>query len=164
MVYPIVGSLHISPQLDRACSTAVVQKSNLDNVAQMATAAVENSTCEAASLITLEKMLHHLWAKKPPVESEADNSQDGSGGTTLSGISSNYKPTFNQVFNPKTFTIAAFLTIYETATRHAPDELKQEHILTCLPPVCQELVVPELANIASWAQMKEMLIENLVVV
>ncbi|KAJ9069228.1 hypothetical protein DSO57_1020673 [Entomophthora muscae] len=72
MFYPIVGFLHISPQLDRVCATAVIQKSNLDNVAQMATAAVENSTFEAASLITLEKILRQLWAQKPPIESETE--------------------------------------------------------------------------------------------
>ena len=51
-------------------------------------------------------------------------------------IDPNFKPSFKQVFDPNTSTIAAFLAIYETAMKRAPDELKREHILTCLHPVC----------------------------
>ncbi|KAJ9077984.1 hypothetical protein DSO57_1011274 [Entomophthora muscae] len=52
-----------------------------------------------------------------------------------------FKPTFKQVFDPKTSTIATFLTIYETFMCRAFDEIKKEHILTCLHPTCQEVVV-----------------------
>ena len=52
------------------------------------------------------------------------------------------------------------MTKYETAMRRATDELKKEHILNCLHPVCQEVVVPELANVSTWAEMKYLLIEE----
>ncbi|KAJ9084833.1 hypothetical protein DSO57_1020012 [Entomophthora muscae] len=35
----------------------------------------------------------------------------------------------SHMFNPKTSTISAFLTIYETAMRQESDEIKKEHIL-----------------------------------
>ncbi|KAJ9078472.1 hypothetical protein DSO57_1006252 [Entomophthora muscae] len=71
-----------------------------------------------------------------------------------------HTPTFKQIFNPKTSTIAAFLTIYKTALRRATDELKKEHIFTCLHPTCQEVVVPKLPSIVTWEDMKRLLIEE----
>ena len=44
--------------------------------------------------------------------------------------------------------------------KRAPDELKREHILNCLHPVCQEVVVPELAAITTWEEMKTLLTEE----
>ena len=64
------------------------------------------------------------------------------------------------MFDTNTYTIAAFLAIYETAMKRAPYELKREHILTCLHPVCQEAVVPELAAITTWEEMKTLLTEE----
>ncbi|KAJ9062549.1 hypothetical protein DSO57_1009605 [Entomophthora muscae] len=79
--------------------------------------------------------------------------------TSLS-IDPNYKPTFKQIFDPKTSTIAAFLKVYETVMRRATDELKKEHILTCLHPTCLEVVVPKLPSIVIWEDMKRLLIEE----
>ncbi|KAJ9080592.1 hypothetical protein DSO57_1023198 [Entomophthora muscae] len=131
-------------KLDEIQATTVIQQINLDNACQMASASVETSTCVAASPTTLEKSLHQLWAQQPPIESETEftgeihvlnsNFHNVSGGMTLSGINSNYNPTFKQVFDPKTYIIAAFLSIYETETRHASDELKRKHIPTCIHP------------------------------
>ncbi|KAJ9051211.1 hypothetical protein DSO57_1006752 [Entomophthora muscae] len=40
------------------------------------------------------------------------------------------------------------------------DKLKKEHILSCLHPTCQEVVVPELPSIVTWEDMKCLLIEE----
>ncbi|KAJ9087815.1 hypothetical protein DSO57_1029296 [Entomophthora muscae] len=42
----------------------------------------------------------------------------------------------------------------------ATEELKKEHILTCLHPTCQEVLVPELPSIVTWEDMKCLLIEE----
>ncbi|KAJ9066692.1 hypothetical protein DSO57_1007192 [Entomophthora muscae] len=107
---------------------------------------------------------------QPSNESEAEfilkvhvlnsNSQDSFNGSANTGVDPNYKLYFKQVFDPKTLAIAAFLTIYETAMCQVSDKLKKKHILTCLHPTCQEVAVPELVNITTWAQMKEMLIKE----
>ncbi|KAJ9074965.1 hypothetical protein DSO57_1001439, partial [Entomophthora muscae] len=102
-------------KLDEIQATTVIQQINLDNAAQMASASVETSTCVAASPTTLEKILHQLWAQQPPIESETEFTGEIhvlNSGMTLSGINSNYKPTFKQVFDPKTCIIAVFLSIY----------------------------------------------------
>ncbi|KAJ9081968.1 hypothetical protein DSO57_1009190 [Entomophthora muscae] len=82
-----------------------------------------------------------------PVKSETEfipkahilnsNSQDSSNGSANTGVDPNYKVSFKQVFEPKTLTIAAFLTIYETAMCQKSEKLKKKHILTCLYPTCQ---------------------------
>ncbi|KAJ9064360.1 hypothetical protein DSO57_1031558 [Entomophthora muscae] len=89
-------------------------------------------------------------------------STESSGDTTSTGIDPNYKPTFKQLFNPNISIITACLAIYQNAMRCTPDKLKQEHILLYLHPIFQEVVVPELASINSWSQMKEMLIAKFV--
>ncbi|KAJ9087520.1 hypothetical protein DSO57_1032545 [Entomophthora muscae] len=111
-----------------------------------------------------------LWALYSPPKSEAksiskihvlkSNSQNSSNGSSNAGVDPNYKPSFKQVFDPKTSTIAAFHIIYETVMYQEPDELKKEHILNCIHPTCQETVVPELVNITTWAQIKETLIKK----
>ncbi|KAJ9062901.1 hypothetical protein DSO57_1005703 [Entomophthora muscae] len=40
------------------------------------------------------------------------------------------------------------------------DEVKKEHILTCLHLTCQEVVVPELPTIETWEDVKQLLIEK----
>ncbi|KAJ9088099.1 hypothetical protein DSO57_1026416 [Entomophthora muscae] len=120
----------------------------------MATAAVETSTWVAASLTPLEGSLGQLWAQQPSSERKYEfsgeihmifsKSQDGSGSTALSGTNPNYKPDFKQAFDPNTSTIVASLVVYETVMRHAPDELNWEHIHTCMHPIFQEVVVPNL--------------------
>ncbi|KAJ9088938.1 hypothetical protein DSO57_1018048 [Entomophthora muscae] len=112
--------------------------------------------------------LHQLRVQQPPFKSEAEvtdgihilnsNSQDVSVTTTLTGIIPSFKPTSKKVFYPKTSTVSASLAIYKTAMRRAHDEIKQEHILTCLHLIYQEVVVPKLANITYWSQKKETLI------
>ncbi|KAJ9087431.1 hypothetical protein DSO57_1033434 [Entomophthora muscae] len=97
----------------------------------------------------------HPWAQIPrcnelPILTDSNND-----GPTPEA---HFKPTFKQVFDPKTSTIAAFLTIYELAMRQASDEVKKEHILTCLHLTCQEVVVPELPTIDTWEDMKQLLI------
>ncbi|KAJ9084657.1 hypothetical protein DSO57_1022023 [Entomophthora muscae] len=42
----------------------------------------------------------------------------------------------------------------------ATNELKKEHIITCLHPTCQEVVVPKLPSIVTWEDMKRLLIEK----
>ncbi|KAJ9055364.1 hypothetical protein DSO57_1004568 [Entomophthora muscae] len=42
----------------------------------------------------------------------------------------------------------------------ATEKLKKEHILTCLHPTCQEVVVPKLPSIVTWEDMKCLLIED----
>ena len=106
---------------------------------------------QGATLTTLEESVWLLWARQPPAASESEftgeihvvntENQNTPSDSNGSSIDPNYKPSFKQVFDPKTSTIAAFLTIYETAMRRATDKLKKEHILTCLHPVCQEVVV-----------------------
>lgn len=54
------------------------------------------------------------------------------------GLSEDYSNTFKQVFDSRTFTTASFLTKYKISIRRASDEVKKEHILTCLHPTCQE--------------------------
>ena len=71
-----------------------------------------------------------------------------------------FKPTFKQVFDPKTSTIASFLIIYETAMRRASDEIKKVHTLICLHQTCQEIVVPELPAISTWDKIKQLLIDE----
>ncbi|KAJ9050460.1 hypothetical protein DSO57_1014119 [Entomophthora muscae] len=44
--------------------------------------------------------------------------------------------------------------------RRVMDEVKKEHILTCLHPACQEVVVPELPTIENWEDMKQLLIDK----
>ncbi|KAJ9053434.1 hypothetical protein DSO57_1024283 [Entomophthora muscae] len=121
-------------------------------------------THTADTLITLEDSVCQLWAKQTTTKSEAEFSprinvlDSNNGGPTPEAY---YKPTFKQLFDPKTLTIAAFLTIYETAIRRALYEVKKENILTCLHPTCQEVVVPELPTIETWEDMKQLLIDKL---
>ncbi|KAJ9052622.1 hypothetical protein DSO57_1032397 [Entomophthora muscae] len=90
-------------------------------------------TCTADTLNTLEDSVCQLWVRQPPTKSEAEfppyinvlNSNNG--GPTPE---THFKPTFKQVFDPRTSTIAAFLTIYETAMRRASDKVNKEHIMT----------------------------------
>ncbi|KAJ9081927.1 hypothetical protein DSO57_1009631 [Entomophthora muscae] len=82
-------------------------------------------TAATTSLTTLKEILHQLWALQPPAESKTEfifkihvlnsNSQDSSSESANTGVNPNYKPSFKQLFDPKTSTIATFLTIYETA-------------------------------------------------
>ncbi|KAJ9078594.1 hypothetical protein DSO57_1005158 [Entomophthora muscae] len=44
--------------------------------------------------------------------------------------------------------------------RRASDEVKKEHILICLHPACQEVVVPELPTIETREDMKQLMIEK----
>ncbi|KAJ9053701.1 hypothetical protein DSO57_1021762 [Entomophthora muscae] len=44
--------------------------------------------------------------------------------------------------------------------RRASDEVKKEHILTCLHLTYQEVVVPELLTIETWEDMKQLLIDK----
>ncbi|KAJ9051723.1 hypothetical protein DSO57_1001989 [Entomophthora muscae] len=44
--------------------------------------------------------------------------------------------------------------------RRASDEVKKEHMLTCLHPTCQKVVVPELPTIETWEDMKQLLIDK----
>ncbi|KAJ9064853.1 hypothetical protein DSO57_1025959 [Entomophthora muscae] len=169
--YPLLFQIQeMALQLDEVQAAAAVQQIDLDNSALKAAAAVENKTCVASFLTTIEKSLCQLWEQQPLIESVNKftrrihglniKSQDDSDDTTSSSIEPNYKPNFKQVFYNKTSTIAVFLVIYETTMIHANYELKRGHILTCLHPICQEVVIPELANITFWAQMKKMLIDK----
>ena len=126
--------------------------------------AIQLGTCNSKALNLLEGSVCQLWALQPLTESEADSSPHinilDSNRNSGQLSEAHFKPTFKQVFDPKTSTIAAFLTIYKTAMRRASDEVKKEHILTCLHPTCQEVVVPELPSITSWNNMKQLLINE----
>ena len=122
------------------------------------------------SILNLEASVRQLWVNQPPAASESELSHkilmvDATLGSPFASsgsrsIDPNFKPSFKQVFDPNTSTIAAFLDIYETSMKRAPDELKQEHILTCLNPVFQEVVVSELAAITICEEMKALLTEE----
>ncbi|KAJ9070197.1 hypothetical protein DSO57_1010891 [Entomophthora muscae] len=45
--------------------------------------------------------------------------------------------------------------------KRALDEVKKEHILTCLHLTCQEVVVSELPTIETWEDMKQLLIDKI---
>ncbi|KAJ9062517.1 hypothetical protein DSO57_1009864 [Entomophthora muscae] len=125
--------------------------------------AVNTGAYAVKTLTTLEESVSQLWARQPPSELEAEFSlrinvlNSNNDGPTPKA---HFKPTFKQVFSPRTSTIEAFLTIYKTFMRLASDKVKKEHILTCLHPACQEVVVPELRIIEMWEDIKQLLIDN----
>ena len=91
-----------------------------------------------------------LWTRQSPEVSHYEedpiiNILDSNTGNSSknSGIvpDPNFKPSFKQIFDPKTSTITAFLIIYKNAMFQAPEKIKREHILTCLHPSCQEIAV-----------------------
>ncbi|KAJ9051683.1 hypothetical protein DSO57_1002382 [Entomophthora muscae] len=117
----------------------------------------------AETLTTLEESVCQLWAREPPSESKAGfspciNVLDSNNGDPTP--EAHFKPNFKQFFDHKTLTIPAFLTIYKTAMRRASYKINKKHILTCLHPTCQEVVVPELHTFETWEDMKQLLIDK----
>ncbi|KAJ9072112.1 hypothetical protein DSO57_1030503 [Entomophthora muscae] len=158
----LVG-LSLTSQLAELSSVVTTQGQCLDATEQQTALANNMGTCTADTLTTLKDSVCQMWARQPPTKSEAEFSprinvlNSNNGGPTPEA---HFKPTFKQVFDPRTSTIAAFLTIYETAMKRASDEVKKEHILTCLHLNCQEVVVPELPTIETWEDMKQLLIDK----
>lgn len=153
----------LTSRLAELSTVVTTHGQRLDFTERQADLAYNTGTRTSETLTTLEESIRHLWAQQPPSESEAElspriNVLDSNNGGPIP--EAHFKPTFKQVFDPKTSTIAAFLTIYETAMQRASDEVKKEHILTCLHPTCQEVVVPELPTIETWEEMKQLLIDE----
>ncbi|KAJ9051877.1 hypothetical protein DSO57_1000537 [Entomophthora muscae] len=147
-ISPFIVQVHeLSTQISGVCDTAAVQQIQIDDVIQVSIASRDSRAQQATTLKNLEESVCQLWTMQPPVESETEfipkahvlnsNSQDSSNESANTGVDPNYKVSFKQVFEPKTLTIAAFLTIYEISMCQASDKLKKEHILTCLYPTCQ---------------------------
>lgn len=92
---------------------------------------------------SLKESVRLLWDCQPAVESEAEysteihainaESNEGSN-STPNPTDPNFKPTLKQVFDSKTSTISAYLTVYKTAMHCSTDELKREHILVSTLP------------------------------
>ncbi|KAJ9063208.1 hypothetical protein DSO57_1002506 [Entomophthora muscae] len=168
---PLIAQVkELSTQIADVCATKAVKQIQINNALQVSIASRDYRVQQAITLNTLEEGLQQLWTMQLPTESKAEfiskvhvlnhNLQDSSNGSANTGVDPKYKLSFKQVFDPKTSTIAAFFTIYKTDMHQAPVKLKKKHILTCLHPTCQEMVVSKLGKIITWAQMKEMLIEE----
>ncbi|KAJ9072462.1 hypothetical protein DSO57_1027277 [Entomophthora muscae] len=113
LIYKICAN---SPGARMIGSLPLLFKCKNDNL-WVATANRESGFQQATTLTTLDEDLRQLWALQAPVKSEAEftskiyvlnsNYQDSSNGSANTDVDPNYKPSFEQVFYPKTLTSAA---------------------------------------------------------
>ncbi|KAJ9058386.1 hypothetical protein DSO57_1012847 [Entomophthora muscae] len=107
----IVQVQELSTKIAGVCATAVLQKIQINNALQVSIASSEPEFSKQPLSMPQKRVYTNFGKYNHPLRVRLNISN----GSANSGGDPNYRLFFKQVFDPKTLTIAAFLTIYETA-------------------------------------------------